>query len=219
MRLILWFAGSSLLVLLIWMIWGENWAHWGDVAAASDQLRRYGDAAGVVGMLLLILDLIFPVPGTVVMSALGYLYGTLAGAGFALVGSTAAGLCGYGIGRLLPERFSRHFLGEKDFVRGRALFANGGGWMVALSRALPILPESLAVTAGLLRMPMRKFFIALLCGNGPMSLVFSWIGATGHDRPGLTMLLSLLLPAILWSSASIWHRRSSTRSKESRPDL
>jgi uncharacterized membrane protein YdjX (TVP38/TMEM64 family) len=207
MRLLLWFAGSSLLVLLIWMIWGGHWAHWSDVAAASEQLRRYGEAAGLVGMLLLVLDLLLPVPGTVVMSALGYLYGTLAGAGYALAGSTMAGLCGYGIGRLLPERLSRRFLGEKDFARGRSLFAEGGGWIIALSRALPILPESLAVSAGLLRMPLRKFFFALLCGNIPMSLIFSWIGATGHNNPSQTILMSFLLPALLWSSASYWHKK------------
>jgi uncharacterized membrane protein YdjX (TVP38/TMEM64 family) len=207
MRLLLWFAGSSLLVLLIWMIWGGHWTHWSDVAAASEQLRHYGEAAGLVGMLLLVLDLLLPVPGTVVMSALGYLYGTLAGAGYALAGSTMAGLCGYGIGRLLPERLSRRFLGEKDFARGRALFAAGGGWIIALSRALPILPESLAVSAGLLRMPLRKFFFALLCGNIPMSLIFSWIGATGHNNPGQTILMSFLLPALLWSSASYWHKK------------
>jgi len=193
---------------MIWVIWGGHWAQWTNVQSVSVFLQGYGVSAGLTGVILLILDLVFPVPNTVVMSALGYLYGTWTGAALGFMGSICAGMTGYGIGRLCPETFSRRFLGEKDFDRGRRLCMSGGGWIIALSRAVPILPEALSVTAGLLRMPWSAFFVSLCCGSLPMAVLFSWIGATGHDRPVLTLVLSFAVPAMLWSFASFWHRRA-----------
>ena len=73
-----------------------------------------------------------------------------------------------------------------------------GGWLVALSRCLPILPEVIACMAGLTRMPAATFFAALACGSLPMGFVFAAIGHTGNDRPGLAIGLSLLLPVGFW---------------------
>lgn len=208
MRLLAWIAGMSLVILVIWMIWGGRWEQWSDVKVVSASLQGYGVSAGLAGVGLLVMDLVLPVPGTVVMSALGYLYGTVLGAVLGFVGSVLAGMIGYGIGRLLPEKMARRFLGEKDFTRGSALCARGGGWVIALSRAVPILPEALAVTAGMLRMPTMTFFLSLSCGSLPMAGLFAWIGATGHDRPLLTMVLSFAVPAVLWTAASLWHKRA-----------
>jgi uncharacterized membrane protein YdjX (TVP38/TMEM64 family) len=200
--------GFSLCILLIWMIWGGHWSQWTDVKVVGQALQGYGVSAGLAGVVLLVLDLVLPVPGTVVMSALGFLYGTLLGAVLGFVGSFIAGMIGYGIGRLFTEKTARWFLGEKDFVRGKALFSQGGGWVIALSRAVPILPEALAVTAGLLRMPVAAFVLSLTCGSLPMAVLFAWIGATGHDRPLLTLVLSFAVPAVLWSLASLGQRRN-----------
>ena len=60
--------------------------------------------------------------------------------------------------------------------------ANGGGWVVALSRALPILPEVISCTAGLVRMPFRKFTVALACGSAPMGFLFAAIGRAVGDH-------------------------------------
>lgn len=200
--------GFSFCILMIWVIWGGHWESWADVKTASVALQGYGVSAALAGVLLLVLDLLLPIPGTVVMSALGFLYGTLLGALLGFIGSFLSGLIGYGIGRLFTEKTARRFLGEKDFVRGKSLFARGGGWVIALSRAVPILPEALSVTAGLLRMPLAAFLLALACGSLPMAALFAWIGATGHDRPLLTLVLSFIVPAVLWSAASLWQRRS-----------
>ena len=208
MRLVLWIVGFSTLILMIWVIWGGHWAEWSDARAVGAALQSYGTSAGLAGCVLLLLDLVLPVPGTVVMSALGFLYGTMLGALWGFVGSFLAGMCGYGCGRLFTERAAVRFLGEKDYQRGKTMVAHSGGWVIALSRAVPILPEALAVTAGMLRMPLRAFALALACGSLPMALLFSWIGATGHDRPVLTMILSFVVPAVLWTAASRMQRRN-----------
>jgi uncharacterized membrane protein YdjX (TVP38/TMEM64 family) len=198
MRLALWFLALAVVILGTWMLWGGGWESHFSFAGSVRWLESSGRWAWAAGILLLASDLVLPVPGTVVISALGYIYGTFSGGVVASVGLMAAGLLGYGAGRLFGEKFARRWLGDRDFETGRKLFENGGGWLVALSRALPILPEVISCTAGLVRMPFRRFAIALACGSVPMGFLFAAIGTTGRDAPGWAFALSLIIPALLW---------------------
>ncbi len=198
MRLIVWFSALAALVLGVWLIWGGRWDDQFTFGGSVRWLKSAGQWAWAAGILLLMGDLAVPVPGTIVISALGFIYGTLLGGVIASVGLVAAGLLGYGLGRLLGEKFARRWLGDGDYERGKRLFASGGGWMVALSRALPILPEVISCTAGLVRMPFRRFGMALACGSVPMGFLFAAIGRAGHESPGWATGLSLTVPAVLW---------------------
>ena len=164
-------------------------------------------AGSTVGIALLLADLLLPIPGTIVMSALGVVYGFWIGGVMAAVGSMLAGMLGYGVGRFFNEDLAKRWLGERDFERGRALFGRGGAWVVAMSRALPILPEVLTCMAGLLRMPFGKFCVALACGSVPMGFLFAWIGTMGRDYPGWGLGFGIGVPAILWGAAAWWGRR------------
>ena len=206
MRLLLWFLALSVVILGVWAWWGGEFEAWLSFSSTVGLLEKSRGWAWAVGSGLLIADVLLPVPGTVVMSALGFVYGAVVGGLVAAAGSMAAGLAAYGIGRAFGESTARRWLGERDFERGRALFARGGGWLVALSRALPILPEAVACTAGLARMPFRRFAVALACGSLPMGFVFAAVGAAGIERPGLALALSLAVPALLWAGAARWLR-------------
>lgn len=204
MRLLAWFSGLSALLLATWLLWGEVWEARFTLDGAVAWIEAAGAWAWAAGIGLLAADLVLPVPGTVVMSALGYIYGPLVGGLAAAAGSMLAGLGGYGIGRLVGERAARRLLGSVDYEKGRLLFARGGGWLVALSRALPILPEALACTAGLVRMPFARFLGALACGSLPVGFLFAAIGSAGRGAPGWALAFSLLVPALLWAAARRW---------------
>lgn len=201
MRLLLWFIGVAALVLAIWLVWGGAWEARFTLQGAAAWIECAGPWAWAAGIGLLAADLVLPVPGTVVMSALGLVYGTMTGGLVAAAGSTVAGLLGYGVGRLIGEKAARKLLGDRDFEKGRGLFSRGGGWMIALSRALPILPEALSCTAGLVRMPFGRFLASLVCGSVPVGFLYAWIGAVGREAPGWTMVFSIAVPAILWLAA------------------
>lgn len=214
MRLLLWFLLLSALILGVWAVWGGGMEERFTLEGSVAYLERSGPYAWLAGWLLLLSDIVLPVPGTVVMSALGFLYGTLLGGLLAAAGSMLSGITAYGICRVMGERGARRILGEKDYRRGHDWFEHGGGWLVCLSRALPILPEVVACTAGLVRMPFKRFAVALACGSLPMGVVFAAIGSAGHDRPGLAMALSLALPALLWTVARLLIRRLEKREEE-----
>ncbi len=198
MRLLLWFIALAVLILVVWAIWGGAWETHFTLAGAASWLRQAGPWAWAAGIGLLAADLVLPVPGTIVMSALGLVYGALLGGLVAAAGSMLAGLCGYGVGRLVGEKAARKLLGDHDFERGRLLFSRGGAFMIALSRAIPILPEALSCTAGLVRMPFHSFLAALACGSIPVGFLFAWIGAVGRDAPAWALAFSIGVPVLLW---------------------
>lgn len=198
MRLLLWFILLAALVIGVWLVWGGAWEQRFTLAGSVAWIQGAGPWAWAAGIGLLAADLVLPVPGTVVMSALGFVYGTWVGGLVAAAGSIVAGLCGYGVGRLIGEKAARKLLGDGDFEKGRRIFSRGGGWMIALSRAVPILPEALSCTAGLVRMPFGRFMAALSCGSLPVGFLYAWIGAVGRDAPGWAFGFSIAVPAVLW---------------------
>jgi uncharacterized membrane protein YdjX (TVP38/TMEM64 family) len=204
MRLLLWFLVLTAAIVASWLAWGGAWERELSPAGAVAWLARSGPWAWAAGIGLLVADVVLPVPATVVMSALGWIYGPILGGAAAAAGSICAGLAGYGLGRLPGARLAARLLGERDFARGQRLFAAGGGWLVALSRALPILPEAISCTAGLVRMPFSRFLAALACGAVPMGFVFAVIGAAGKSAPGSALAFSLIVPALLWAVARRW---------------
>ena len=129
MRLVLWFVALAVLFLGGWLIWGGRWDDQFTFEGSVRWLERAGPWAWAAGILLLMGDLALPVPGTIVISALGFIYGTWLGGIIASVGLVAAGLLGYGLGRLLGEKFARRWLGDREYEKGKRLFASGGGWL------------------------------------------------------------------------------------------
>lgn len=214
MRLLGWFVLLAGAVLGIWALWGGNFEDRFSVHGAVAYLDQAGGYAWLLGWALLVSDIVLPLPGTVVMSALGYVYGALLGGLLSATGSVLAGLIAYGLCRLFGERGAKRLLGEQDFNRGRRWFAKGGGWLVCLSRSLPILPEVVACTAGLVRMPFKRFVIALVCGSLPLGFVFAWIGAAGRDEPEWAMAFSLAIPAVLWALARLLLRKLEKHEEE-----
>jgi uncharacterized membrane protein YdjX (TVP38/TMEM64 family) len=196
MRLIGIFILLAALLLMPFLLWAERLDF--DNRSAADWLQGYGQWAWAVGLLLLVADLVLPVPGTAVMAALGYLYGAWLGGLIGAFGSFLGGAVAYGLSRLTGRRGAVWLVGEKDLQRGEQLFANVGGWLVVVSRWLPLLPEVIACLAGLVRMRPAAFFAALLCGCAPLGFTYAAVGASGTGDPLLALLVSALLPPALW---------------------
>ena len=207
MRLIWLMVSLCVFFLVGWWLFGAGLEQAWDGEVLVSRFEESREWAWLAGIGLLLADLLLPIPGTVVMSALGAVYGFWLGGLLAALGSMAAGMLGYGVGRFFKEGFSRKWLGEGDFEKGRVLFDRNGALVVAVSRALPILPEVLACMAGLLRMPFGKFCFALACGSVPMGFLFAWIGMVGRENPEWGFAFSLGVPAVLWGAAAVLRRR------------
>ena len=202
MQLISIFIALAILFAIPFLFWGDTFqeSFAGDRAAQA-WIEDYGSWAWMVGVLLLAADLVLPVPSTAVMSALGLVYGAFLGGLIGSFGSILSGCIGYGICRSLGRGAAVRIAGEKDLLKGERLFASVGGWVVALSRWLPLLPEVVACMAGLSCMPPWHFFLALVCGTLPLAFTFAAVGERGIDDPVLAVSLSAALPVVLWPLA------------------
>ena len=181
-----------------WLVWGEKFENALTLEGSITWLRAQGGWAWLAGVGLLVGDLALPVPSTIVMSALGVIYGTVVGGLIAGVGSILAGVAGYGLSRLVGRPMAIWCAGEESLVRTEMLFARGGAWLVLASRWLPVFPEAVSCLAGLARMPFPTYLGASAAGSLPMGFAFAAIGALAQDRQGLAITLSITLPVLLW---------------------
>lgn len=190
--------GLVVFVSLPFFIFGEQIEQSFSGDGVVSWMQSYGAFAWAAAIGLLVADLAIPVPTTAVMAALGMVYGPIYGGLFACLGSVISGLVGYFLCRHLGRPFAIWLSGEKGLAEGERIFENVGGWIVAMSRWLPVISEVIACLAGLSRMRFPVFITALVCGSLPLGFVFATIGHLGGDQPILTLILSALLPFVLW---------------------
>ena len=200
--------GVALVLMIPFLIWEEFFTTMFSGEELVAWLRARGPFGWLAGILLLVGDLFLPIPGTAVMAGLGYIYGTWVGGIVSAAGSFLAGMLGYGLCRGFGQGIAHKLAGAEDLAKGERLFARSGGWMVALSRCLPLLPEVIACLAGLARMPLGKFSLALACGAIPVGFIFAGIGKLGEQSPALAIGLSVVIPPVLWLiSAGLMRRK------------
>lgn len=191
--------GFALLVALPFAIWGEAFEALLGSEGAVEVMRGTGVHAWAVGFGLIVADIALPIPSTAVMAGLGVIYGPWVGGAVAAGGSVAAGLVGYGLCRALGPRLGARLAGHEGMARARALFDRWGGWIVAASRWLPVLPETISFLAGLTAMPFGRYLAALACGAIPLGFTFATIGHLGAEAPVATLALAAVAPLVLWA--------------------
>ena len=186
------------LIIVPFLIWGAEFDQMLSLEGARKWMEQYGRWAWLAGIALMVGDIVLPIPNTVVMSAIGWMYGWWWGGVICTAGSMLSGMVAYGASRWLGRPAAHWIAGQEALNRGEELFSKGGGWLVALSRSLPVLPEAVACLAGIVRMKWPVFLLALGCGSLPLGFTFAAIGHMGHDRPGLALALSVAVPVVLW---------------------
>lgn len=192
--------GLTVLVIVPFLIWGERIEALLVIDTARSGFGQSGLHAGLTGVLLLTADLFLPIPTTSVIAGLGIIYGPLLGTAYALAGVMLAAITGYGFGRVLGRPFAQRWMGSQ-LETGERAFQRHGGWIVAASRWMPVLPEVISVSAGISRMPLPAFLAAALCGALPHCAAFAVIGHLGAETPVWTVLISALIPILLWFAA------------------
>ncbi len=206
-RLVPLFLTLALLVLVPFLIWGDYFEAMFTWEGSRAWLDGFKSWAWLAGITLLVSDLFLPLPNTLIIAGLGWRYGILIGGLLGAAGSILSGLLAYWLCRRFGRGMALRFIGQGDLERAEQMFKKRGGWIVALSRWLPMLPEIIACSAGLARMPLRLYVLALACGNLPLGFVFAAIGHFGHENLPLATLLSLVIPPVLWLIVQTVSRR------------
>ena len=158
---------------------------------------RWGAAA--IGFALLVLDVLLPVPASLIMVAHGALFGVAGGTLLSLAGALAASALGFGLGRWASASIHR-FVPESERRRADLLLRQWGDLAVVVTRPVPILAESVAILAGTSPLSWRRFLVASAGGSLPAALLYALTGATAArlDSAFLMFGLVLLVAALVW---------------------
>lgn len=169
------------------------------VSAPPEPLARGGWIGASVGVVTLMLDVLLPVPSSVVMVVLGRLYGFGAGAGLSLAGSVLSAALAWSLGRRAEGLLTR-WMSPAERRSADAWLARHGLFALALSRPVPILAETFALLAGARGMPLGRVLLAATLGILPAALLYAWAGSAGRDavEDALLFGLTLLVSGILW---------------------
>ncbi|MEM7094482.1 MAG: hypothetical protein AAF567_15880 [Actinomycetota bacterium] len=179
-RLILIVSSAAGMVIAIWLT--AQIAGW-DEDRVAGWIPDSTVAAAAVVIALLVGDTVLPIPSTILMLAMGALLGPIAGPIINAIGLALAAFAGYWLGRVVPA------LRNVESRPMRPL-------LVAATRGLPVLSESVSIGAGVVAMPARRFAPAATIGAvavGGLYGICGWL-ATNH--------WSLVLVAIALASIS-----------------
>jgi uncharacterized membrane protein YdjX (TVP38/TMEM64 family) len=147
--------------------------------------------AAAVGVGLLVVDAVLPVPSSLVMLALGGLFGVAGGAAINLVGRVGGTLLAFMLGRRLRGWVSRPAGGLSA-----RLLHRWGPVAIVLTRPVPIIGETVAVLAGASPMSWRRVAMAAVLGSLPEAVLFAWAGAEAPRAAlGAVLWISLIVIA------------------------
>jgi uncharacterized membrane protein YdjX (TVP38/TMEM64 family) len=165
-----------------------------------------GAAFAVFG--LLAVDVLFPVPSSLVMILSGAVFGVVAGALLAFFGSLAGNFLGFEISRRYGSGLAMRLFGttELELVKMRGAVSRYGVLAILLSRPLPVVMETLSIAAGLGDMKRSDFLSASILGTLPLCFVYAYAGAFslrgGSIVPAL--VAAVAVPSLAWI---LWRRR------------
>lgn len=154
--------------------------------ALSAEVGPWGKGAAVA--ILLAIDLILPIPSSLVATSAGQLLGPVGGTLATWIGLSVGAGVGYGVGRC-AEPFASRRVGPAALAQAQAFMARYGLWGVVLCRPVPVLAETTAVLAGVHRLPPRAFALLVGGANLGISLTYAVIGAAAPEGASVVWVL------------------------------
>lgn len=196
-RVVFLLLSALLIPILPWLVVGQPMEAWITGAMDTSSALPRG-SVGLLGVALLAGDSFLPVPSTLVMSALGYALGILAGGALASLGVFLSGLIAYYGCRRFGAGLARRIAGERGLMRVSEVMERVGPVVIAVTRSVPVVQEASACLAGLVRMRPSAFLPALAAGCVPTGFAYAAIGASALHHRDLAIALSIGIPAASW---------------------
>lgn len=162
-------------------------------------MKQGGVVAAALGVGLLTVDVLLPVPSSLVMVAHGALFGVVVGTLVSLLGSVGAALLGFAIGRRGGKVLER-LVTPAERARADNLLARWGALALIVTRPVPLLAETVAIMAGASSMSWSSVTCASLAGSLPPALLYALTGAAvaNFQNTSLMFAVVLLVAGLFW---------------------
>ncbi|HUQ89651.1 MAG TPA: VTT domain-containing protein [Vicinamibacterales bacterium] len=187
--------------LLIENVLGFSFEPW-----ARSWMAHAGVSGGAVVIGLLAADIFIPVPSSIVMILSGAAFGVVWGSLLAFVGSIGGEWLGFELARTYGTSLSTRFIGDAaERQRLNDALMTHGAAAIVVTRALPVVMETMSIVAGLSPMRRSTFLIASTIGTAPIVVVYAYAGAksreTGSLVPAIVILMAVAATGWIWYRA------------------
>lgn len=179
----------------------------------SPWLDQRGPLAALAGVGLLVVDVLLPVPSSLVMVANGAIFGVVAGTALSLVGSVGAAAVGFGLGRRGGGMVAR-VVPTNERERADRLLARWGTLAVIATRPVPLLAETTVIMAGASSMSWRQAMLATVAGALPAALLYALTGAVAASFTNGALVFGLVLAI---AGTAWWLGRRAERQTAAQP--
>jgi len=172
------------------------------IQAWFDSVERSGYGRLAIGGIiagLLAVDLVLPIPSSVIMAISGMLLGVWTGGIASFLGAMLSACAGFLLCRWGGHTAFRRLIGQQDTHRIDRWFDRYGVYAIIISRPIPMLTEILSCLAGLAGLSFRSFLLASILGTLPICFIYSYVGSFGDiTNPWPAIWIALLIPALGW---------------------
>ncbi len=201
-------AGGILAFILVpFFLWEAELTAWSESLVSGSAGAALLPAAVV---LLLVADVVLPIPSSVVSTVAGFRFGLLGGALLSWLGMTAGCVVAYVLGSRVGRPATTRLVGPDAAERVAADARRHGLWSLVTFRAVPVLAEASVLVAGVGRMPFARFLTVTALANAGVSIAYAWVGARSA-RAGSFLLAfagAILIPALAMALARGLRRQS-----------
>lgn len=121
-------------------------------------------------------DVFLPIPSTVIFTLAGNTLGIFLGFLSTTLGMLACSSIGYLLGFHSDKLFFKKMVSEKDKKTMNLWNNKVAGWIVIISKGLPILNETICLTCGFTKMNFVKYTLFSLSGIVPIAFIYSLFG-------------------------------------------
>jgi uncharacterized membrane protein YdjX (TVP38/TMEM64 family) len=184
------------LLLIPFVLFGDSLDNWTNSFFQSGPSKLI--ASIIIGFLLSI-DIVAPIPSSIVSTAGGYFLGFIGGTLISLAGMTISCLIGYWIGAKFGRAAALRFVDSKEISRFESLQKKYGDWIIIISRSVPLLAETSVLFAGIGRMNFSRFIFIITISNLSISMVYAAVGAySAHINSFLlAFAAAIIVPAVM----------------------
>ena len=174
-RWVLLCIGILAIILVPFFLFGEQIEAWTEsfLESASDHSAL---VAVVLGGLLAV-DILVPVPSSLVSTAAGFFLGAGGGIVTSLAGMTVSCIGGYYLGVQFGRPAANRLVGDGEMTRLEKLRQRIGDWVIVVTRPVPVLAEAAVLFAGISEMPIHQFLLLATLSNLGVSAVYAIVGA------------------------------------------
>ena len=191
-KILILLAATSIFITALYLLFENVEPFWGDLLnQVKDNPFNYAS----LSFIILVSDIVLPVPSSIIMYSNGAVLGTLNGALLSLISVILSSIIGYFIGR-----GSSAILKSEVDVSVSQILEKYGYAAILISRGIPIISESVCIVCGFNRYNFLVYLGLNVIGYIPVCLIYAYFGsiAVNRDLFLISFICSLFITFILW---------------------